>query len=101
MDKSSDAVNIRHDPEPSDDMEQVRQLLIGDHAARQAAQIAALEHRIEQLEQLLSAIVAHSDSSHRAWQDEVSRLLENSSRDNAREASHAVTPISARPGDDV
>lgn len=96
MDKASDPVIVRHDPAGRDDMEQVRQLIIGDHAERQAQQIENLERRVAKLEQLLRAIVSHSESSQRTWQVEVATLLNEPADRSAgpRGVSRDVTPLS-------
>ena len=80
MDKSSDPVTVRNDASASGDMEQVRQLILGDHEERQAQQIEALDRRVAHLEGLLRAIVSHGEATRRTWQDEVAGKLDMPTR---------------------
>ena len=82
MDKLTDPMMARREPNGRDDMEQVRQLILGDHAARQAQRIEDLEYRLEKVEQLLRAIVSHSESSQRTWEVEVASLFDDTSATN-------------------
>ncbi len=100
MDKLTDPVIDRHKPTGRDDMEQVRQLILGDHAAEQAQRIEDLEQRLEKVEQLLRAYVSYSESSQRTWQVEVASLLDDTQSPGGgqRGAARDVTALS--PGHD-
>lgn len=80
-----------------DDMEQVRQLLIGDHQAAQERQFSALQDRVDQLEKLVDALIAHGETSRRAWQSEVAALKAPGGRDGStRSVLQQVTPLTPR-----
>lgn len=76
MNKPSGTVNETNAFVANDDMEQVRQLLIGEHAAQQNETVSALEKRIMVLEQLVHALIAHGNANNHAWQTDVAALAQ-------------------------
>ncbi len=96
-----------NDPTQSDrassnlgDMEQVRQLLLGDHQAAQERQISALQERVTQLETLVDALIAHGDTVRRAWQADVATLKNSGGREvGSRSVLQQVTPLTPRTGE--
>jgi sensor domain CHASE-containing protein len=101
MNTPSGSVNDSNAFVANDDMEQVRQLLIGDHAAQQNKTVSALEQRIMVLEQLVHALIVHGNANNRAWQEDVAALLEaTATNSTSRTISHDVTPLTPPHGID-
>lgn len=97
MKTSNDSTPDRAQSTEPDDLEQVRQLLLGDIQAQQERELNALRHRVEELEKLVEALIAHGDASRRAWQTEVSALRQNGqSVGSPRAVSQQVTPLTPR-----
>ncbi|MEO0619209.1 MAG: hypothetical protein AAFZ01_07995 [Pseudomonadota bacterium] len=62
--------------EPQDEMEQVRQLLLGEQHTAQSRAIEALEARVETLEALVHALATQGQVARDAWARDVAPLLD-------------------------
>ncbi|MEL6289703.1 MAG: hypothetical protein AAFQ35_13105, partial [Pseudomonadota bacterium] len=78
-----------------DEMEQVRQLLVGDLQAENTRQIAALETRVAQLEMQVAALLAHGAAVRAAWDQELGALPTASGTVDPA-AEQAEAPVGAR-----
>jgi len=84
--------------EAIDDMEQVRQLLLGDHQAAQERELTALRERVSQLEATVEALIVHGEASRTAWQNDVVSVHQRAERESgSRTVAQQVTPLTPRP----
>lgn len=91
--------------EPRDEMEQVRQLLLGEQHAAQSRAIELLEARVAALEALVKALATQGQIAREAWARDVAPLLDDQApatrsaqpvrpASSQRAVSRQVTPLS-------
>lgn len=100
MENPKDTTSVDAPSSASDDIDQVRQLLLGNLPAEQERELAALRDRVAHLEKMVQALIAHGEATHRKWQDDVASLSQSSGRDGTeRSVSAQVTPLTPRTRD--